>query len=321
MAELFAPIEPYDQGVLETNDGHQVYWERCGDPNGVDALYLHGGPGSGCTVNQRRLFDPEIFNVVLLDQRGSGRSRPLASDFNADLTTNTTAHLLRDLEALRTQFAVEKWVVTGMSWGTTLALAYAETYPERVSAMLLALVGTTSRAEVEWMTQSVARIFPKEWDRFTSAVPASLRELRPVDAYARLLSDPNPDVRDRAAVQWCAWEDAHVSLPADSEPNPRFLDPEFRLRFARLVTHYWSNSAFLDEDQLIRDATVLEGIPGVMIHGRFDVSGPLITAYRLSQQWPTSRLEVIDDAGHGGGERFLNAVLLGLNELSQSARA
>ena len=304
MPGRFPALEPYDSGLLDVGDGQQVYWECCGNPAGKPALYLHGGPGSGFSPGQRRFFDPDAYRAVLFDQRGSGRSRPLASELDADLRVNTTRHLIADIEALRKLHEVESWTVLGLSWGTTLGLAYAQAHPQRVNALVLALVTTTSRREVEWMTQDVERIFPQEWDQFAAAVPDTLRHLPLVDAYATLLADPDPAVRDRAARSWCAWEDAHISLTPGHTPNPRFEDAEFRFRFARLVTHYWRHAAFLEEDQLLRDAHILNGIPGVLIHGRYDVSGPLVTAWRLSQRWTTSQLLILDDAGHGGDENF-----------------
>jgi proline iminopeptidase len=237
MSDQFPPIEPYDSGMLGVGDGHRVYWECCGNPAGRPALFLHGGPGSGCSAGQRRFFDPRRYNAVLFDQRGSGRSRPLASDPDADLSANTTAHLIADIEALRELRGVDRWTILGLSWGSTLALAYAQTYPHRVNAMVLALVGTTSHREVQWITEDMGRVFPQQWDRFISAIPDQLRHLRPVEAYARMLADPDPMVCDHAAREWCAWEDAHVSLAPDHTPSPRYQDPEFRLRFARLVTH------------------------------------------------------------------------------------
>jgi proline iminopeptidase len=203
-----------------------------------------------------------------------------------------------------------------MSWGTTLGLAYAQAHTRRVDALVLALVGTTSRREVEWITHDVGRIFPREWNRFATAVPDTLRHLPLADAYATLLFDADPAVRDHAAREWCAWEDAHVSLTPGHLPNPRYEDPEFRLRFARLVTHYWRHAAFLGEDQLLRDAAILNGIPGVLIHGRYDVSSPLDTAWQLSQRWSTSELHVLDDAGHGGGDTFITAVVGALNRFA-----
>lgn len=294
-------IEPYESGMLDVGDGHRLYWESCGNPDGTPALLLHGGPGSGCSPGQRQLFDPGTFRAVLFDQRGSGRSRPLASDAGAELRANTTADLVDDIERLREHLGVQRWTLLGMSWGTTLGLAYAQAHPDRVRAMVLAMVTTTSRREVEWLTEGVGRIFPREWERFASAVPDSMRNLRLVDAYAMLLFDPDVAVRERAALEWCAWEDAHVSLAPEHPPNRKFDDPAFRLRFARLVTHYWRHAAFLEDDQLLRDAAILSGIPGILIHGRHDISSPLVTAWQLSRRWATSRLDVIDDAGHGGG--------------------
>jgi len=235
MPGRFPPIEPYDSGFIETGDGHRVCWECCGNPDGEPALYLHGGPGSGASPGQRRFFDPGRWRAVLFDQRGSGRSRPLASDPAADLSTNTTRHLIQDIEALRCLLGVDRWAILGLSWGTTLGLAYAQAHPDRVAGMVLALVTTTSRREVEWLTRGVGRIFPEEWHRFASAIPEALRDLRPVDAYARMVTDPDPVAADRAARAWCDWEDAHISLTPGHQPNPRFDDPEFRLRFARLV--------------------------------------------------------------------------------------
>jgi proline iminopeptidase len=217
---------------------------------------------------------------------------------------------------LRLMLGVDRWTVLGLSWGTTLGLAYAEAHPHRVKALVLGFVTTTSRREVQWITEDVGQIFPREWDRFANAVPDHLRHLSLVDAYAAMLSDADPAARDQAASEWCAWEDAHVSLTPGHVPNPRFQDPEFRLRFAQLVTHYWRHAAFLKEDQLIREAPKLNGIPGVLIHGRYDVSGPLVTAWQLSRRWTTSRLHILDSAGHGGGNEFMPLVLGALKEFA-----
>jgi proline iminopeptidase len=302
--------------MLDVGNGHQVYWECCGNPAGKPALYLHGGPGSGCTPGQRRLFDPDAYRIVLFDQRGCGRSRPLASEPDADLSTNTTTHLLADIEALREHLRVERWVVLGLSWGATLGQAYAQAHPRRVAALVLGAVTAGSRREIEWITRDVGRIFPREWDRFAAAVPEPLRHLPLLDAYATLLFDPDPAIREHAAREWCAWEDAHVSLSPGYQPNPRYADPEFRLRFARLVTHYWRHTCFLEDDQLLLNAPRLDGIPGVLIHGRYDVSGPLETAWRLSQRWRTSRLQVIEDAGHGDSDAFGAAIVEALVDLA-----
>lgn len=316
MKGQFPPIEPYDSGMLNVGAAHHVYWECSGNPEGRPALFLHGGPGTGCSPGQRRFFDPRLYRAVLFDQRGCGRSRPLASAPDADLATNTTAHLIADIELLRVTLGIDRWTILGLSWGTTLGLAYAQAHPHRVAAMVLGFVTTTSRTEVKWITEDVGRIFPKEWERFADAVRSHLRHLPLVDAYAIMLADHDPAVRDHAARAWCAWEDAHVSLTPGHTPSPRFQDPEFRLGFARLVTHYWRHAAFLEDDQLIRDAVRLNGIPGVLIHGRYDVSGPLVTAWKLHQRWATSRLHILDDAGHGGGNDFMPLVVRALNEFA-----
>jgi proline iminopeptidase len=317
MQGQFPAIEPYDSGMLDVGDGQQVYWECCGNPAGKPALFLHGGPGSGCTPNQRRFFDPDVYRIVLIDQRGAGRSRPLASAPDADLRVNTTAHLIADIEALRLLLGIERWTaILGVSWGTTLGLAYAQAHTQRIGALVLGFVTTTSRREVEWLTEGVGRIFPQEWERFAAAVPERLRHLPLVDAYATLLADPDPAVQEHAAREWCAWEDAHVSLAPGHQPSPRYNDPKFRLRFARLVTHYWRHAAFLDEAQLLRDAATLNGIPGVLIHGRYDVSSPLETAWRLNKRWDTSALHIFDDAGHGGGDTFMPTVIGALNRFA-----
>lgn len=297
---VYPNIEPYDQGLLDVGDGNAIYWECCGNPHGQPTVYLHGGPGSGCTPGSRRFFDPEKYKIVLFDQRGCGRSQPLLND-RSQLRCNTTQHLIFDLESLRTHLVIERWTVLGISWGTTLALAYAETYPQHVAALVLACVTTTSRDEVEWLTRDVGRIFPQQWERFASHIPESLRGERIVDAYAKLLFDDDPVVSSKAAAEWCTWEDSHVSLAPDHVPNRRFQDTDFRLRFARFVTHYWRHAAFIEDDQLVRNAGSLSKVPGVLIHGRYDVSSPLQTAWRLHKHWRRSELLVVEDAGHSGG--------------------
>ena len=296
------PPEPLASGLLPVGDGQEIYWETVGNPNGAPVLYLHGGPGSGASPGQRRFFDPTTHRGVIFDQRGSGRSVPLAESPDADLSVNTTHHLIEDIERLRTHLGIERWTVLGLSWGTTLGLAYAHQHPDRVVGLVLGLVTTTSRREVEWITAGVGRLFPEEWEHFVSNIPAELRDLRVVDAYARLLDDADPEVRARAAVAWCRWEDTHVSLDPNFQPNPGYTDPDFRLRFARLVTHYWSNHAFLGDNELIDRAAELNGIPGVMIHGRYDVSSPLETPWLLAQRWRSSELHVMGRSGHGGAE-------------------
>ena len=219
MAECYPAVEPYESGMLVVTDGHRLYWEMCGAPEGTAAVYLHGGPGSGCTPQARRYFDPRSYRIVLFDQRGCGRSRPLASEGDADLSTNTTARLIGDIERLREHLGIERWVVVGGSWGVTLGLVYAQRHPERVIAMVLGAVTTGTRRETDWITRDMGRIFPREWEQFAGTVPAAQRGGDLSAAYAHLLADPDPRVRAQAARQWCVWEDTHMSLAPGWAPT------------------------------------------------------------------------------------------------------
>ncbi|MFC0531932.1 prolyl aminopeptidase [Phytohabitans kaempferiae] len=292
-------IEPYAHGLLEVGDGHQVYWETCGNPDGRPALVLHGGPGSGCTPGWRRFFDPAAYRVVLFDQRGCGRSTPSAGDPDADLSTNTTHHLLADIDLLRERLGIDRWLLFGGSWGSTLGTAYAQRHPDRVTAVVLFSVAVLTQRNVEWITRAMGRVFPAQWAAFRAGVPEGERDGSLVGAYARLLADPDAAVREKAARDWCAWEDSHVAVRGDEKPSARYADPAFRMTFARLVTHYWRHAAWFDDADLLRDARRLAGIPGVLIHGRLDVSSPLDDAWELAQAWPGA--ELVDDAGHGAG--------------------
>lgn len=300
MAQRYPEIEPFGSGMLDVGDGHEIYWETAGEPGGASAVFLHGGPGTGCGPGDRRNFDPSAYRAVLFDQRGCGRSRPLADSAAAELSTNTTEHLLADIERLRQHLGIDRWVVVGGSWGVTLALAYAQRYPARVAAMVLAAVTSGTRRETEWITRDMRRVFPREWDTFAAAVPEQDRDGDLSAAYARLLASPDHAVTARAAQQWCSWEDTHVSLMPGWEPWLRHQDPTFQQVFARLVTHYWSNGCFLDDTPIAATMHRIAQIPAVLIHGRYDISGPLDTAWDLHRAWPASRLVVLDDAGHGG---------------------
>jgi proline iminopeptidase len=262
-------------------------------------LYLHGGPGGGLGQGYRRWFDAETTQIVSFEQRGCGRSRPLVTDALDAIATNTTSALLADIEALRGHLGISRWLVVGVSWGTTLALAYAQAHPERVTALALAAVTTTSAAEVTWLTEDMARVFPREHEAFREAAAARPGE-RLVDAYYRQLTAPEPAVRDAAAKAWCAWEDTHVSLDPLHQPEPRFRDPVFRAVFATLVVHYWRNAGFVGAPGLLAEMDKLVDVPGVLLHGRLDVSSPLQTAYRLHRAWPGSELVVLPHEGHGG---------------------
>ena len=310
MAELYPEIEPYDAGMLDVGDGHRIHWEVCGNPDGKPAVAFHGGPGSGCTPGWRRYFDPAAYRIVLFDQRGAGRSRPHASEPGIDLSTNTTAHLLSDIERLRAHLDIARWLVLGMSWGTTLALAYAERHPDRVSAMVLASVATTTAQEVDWITRGVGAFFPEAWARFRDGVPEAERASSLVEAYHRLLMDPDPATHEKAARNWCDWEIAIVALHPGRRPDPRYERAAFRLGFARLVTNYWRHHAWLEEDDLLRGADRLARMPGVLIHGRLDLGGPPITAWRLHKAWPGSELVIHGASGHSDSDADMRDSIL-----------
>jgi proline iminopeptidase len=317
--ERFALIEPYDHGMLNVGDGHTMYWETVGNPSGEPVVFLHGGPGAGCSAGTRRWFDPARWRAVLFDQRGCGRSRPLADTSAADLTSNTTSHLISDIETLRGELGIERWAVVGVSWGSTLALAYAQTHPEQVTGMVLFAVTSGRRVETGWITRDMRRVFPREWDEFAAGVPDDERSGDLAAAYAKLLADPDPAVTERAAVAWCKWEDTHVSLAPDAEPYLQTWPAEERQVFARLVTHYWAHGCFLDHRPVLDNMDRLAAIPATLIHGRLDVSGPLDTAWDLHRRWPRSRLVVIDDAGHGGNT-MTAAILAGIARLSHEGQ-
>jgi len=296
---MFPEIGTFATGHLPVTDGNEIYWEASGNPRGKPALHLHGGPGSGIMTRYRRHFDPERFLVVSFEQRGCGRSRPLVTDPGADLLTNTTPALISDIEELRRHLQVEAWLLSGVSWGTTLALAYAQAYPDRVTEIVLTAVTTTTRSEVEWATEQMRRVFPREWDRFAAAVrPEPGQSL--IDAYYERITHPDRKVRESTARAWCAWEDVHVSLNSKHTPSPRFRDPEFRLLFATLVIHYWKHAGFISGDGILANLGRISHLPGVLIHGRWDVSSPMETAWELHKAWPASELVVVDVDGHGG---------------------
>jgi proline iminopeptidase len=300
MADRYPEIEPYEQGMLKVGDGQSVYWEACGDPGGKPAVVLHGGPGSGCIPGFRRYFDPSAYRIVLFDQRGAGRSLPHASDPATGLRANTTHDLIADIELLREHLGVDRWLVWGISWGSTLALAYAERHPHWVTEIVLASVTMTRQADIDWLYHGVGRFFPEEWARFRAGVPEADRDGDLVAAYYRLLHDADPAVRDRAARDWCTWEDAVVSLEEGHQPSPRYEDPRFRMAFARIVTHYFHHRAWLEDGELLHHADRLAGIPGVLVHGRLDLGGPPVTAWELARAWPGAELHLVG-GGHTGG--------------------
>lgn len=305
---LYPEIEPYDHGMLDVGDGNLVHWESCGNPAGKPALVLHGGPGSGCTPYFRRLFDPTAYRIVLLDQRGCGRSRPHASAYDTDMSVNTTAHLIGDLELLRRHLGIGRWLVWGVSWGSVLGLRYAQTHPAAVSELVLTGVATGSAAEVTLLTRGLGRIFPEAFARFVGGLPADERDGNLAAAYHRLIEAPDPGTRARAARAWTDWETA--TIPAPPRSVARFEVPEFRMGFARTVTHYFGNDHFLGtgngnggggEGVVLSDAALLKDIPGTLVQGSLDFGNLLGTVWRLHHAWPGSELVMIDEVGHDAG--------------------
>lgn len=299
MDDLYPEIEPYAQGLLDVGDGHRVYWETCGNPAGKPAIAVHGGPGSGCSPWWRRLFDPAAYRIVLFDQRNSGRSTPHASEPVVDLTRNTTAHLIADMEQLRQLLDIERWLVIGGSWGSTLALAYAEQYPDRVTEMVLFGVTTGRHSEMDWLFRGgVSIFFPWQWDELRAALPHTDREGDIVEAYYRLLMNPDPAIHQRAAEAWCLWESATPAWPPTSGLASKFTEPAYALAFARIVTHYISHNAWLEDGSLLRGAGALANIPGCLVNGRYDFQAPVANAWELQQVWPRASLAIVEDAGH-----------------------
>lgn len=303
---MYPPLEPYDGGLLDVGDGNSIYWETCGSPSGKPAVVLHGGPGSACSPWFRRLFDPAAYRIVLFDQRNCGRSLPHASLAATKLSANTTQNLLADIERLRELLSVDRWLVVGGSWGSVLALAYAQAHPDGVSEMVLFGVTTGRKGELDWLFRGgLARFFPEQWERLTRGLSAG----DVVEAYARMLESPDPAMRRHAAYEWCLWESATPHWPPHDELDARFRDPDYAMAFARIVTHYVSHDQFLEDGELLRGMPALADIPGVLVQGRFDFQSPLQNAWELHKAWPRSELVVVDDAGHSAGELIGNEIV------------
>ena len=294
---MYPAIEPYDSGMLDVGDGHQVYWESCGTPGAKPAVQLHGGPGAGLSPEHRRLFDPARYQVMLFDQRGCGRSTP-----NASLEANTTWDLVDDIERLRVIAGVDRWSVFGGSWGSTLALAYAETHPDRVTDMVLRGIFTVRREEIAWYYQEGASwLYPDLWESFLAPIPAEERSDL-VAAYRRRLVADDAAVRLEAARAWSLWEGQTITLLPNPALREVFAQDEYALAFARIENHYFVHDAFLEPGQLLRDASRLRHIPAVIVQGRYDLATPMRTAWDLHRAWPEADFQVVADAGHAFDE-------------------
>ena len=290
---FYPEIEPYETGMLDVGDGHQIYWERFGTKGAKPAVFLHGGPGGATGPGNRRLFDPALYDVIMFDQRGCGKSIPHAS-----IDANTTWHLVADIERLRELMGVETWLVFGGSWGSTLALAYSETHPERVSELVLRGIYTLTRAELDWYYQfGVSEMFPDKWERFIAPIPEDERH-EMMAAYRRRLTGTDREEQLRCAVAWSTWEGETITLLPNPDYSDHFYDPEFALAFARIENHFFVHAGWLEEGQLLRDAHKLKDIPGVIIHGRYDMPCPAKYAWQLHKAWPKADFHLIEGAGH-----------------------
>lgn len=294
---LYPEIEPFDAGHLDVGDGHTIYWERAGTRGAKPAVFLHGGPGGTISPDHRRLFDPALYDVLLFDQRGCGRSTP-----HAELEANTTWHLVADIERLRVLMGVEKWLVFGGSWGSTLALAYSETHPGRVSELVVRGVYTLTRAELAWYYQfGVSEMFPDKWERFVAPIPVDERGDM-MGAYRKRLTGEDRAARIEAAKAWSVWEGETITLMPEPDLSGKFGEDDFALAFARIENHFFVHGGWLDEGQLLRDAHRLGGIPGVIVHGRYDMPCPLRYAWQLAGAWPDAEFFIVEGAGHAYSE-------------------
>ncbi|GLZ43405.1 prolyl aminopeptidase [Actinokineospora sp. NBRC 105648] len=309
---MYPASEPYAHGMLDVGDGNQVYWEECGNPAGKPALFVHGGPGWGASPVRRRYFDPFRYRAILFDQRGCGRSTPHASDPSADMSVNTTQHLLADMELLREHLGVSRWLLFGGSWGSTLILAYAQQFAAHVSEVVIAGVTTSRRSELDWLYRGVGSVLPEAWERFRAGLPAD--DL--LNAYAQLMEDPDPAVRLSTANRWSAWEDAVLST------EPSGLSTAFqdrteaeRLALVRICAHYFSHGCWLAD--ALPDPAKLVGIPAVLIHGAHDLSGLPGIAQEVADSWPGAELDIIGDSGHTGSTTMSDHIVAALDRFAR----
>ncbi|MBF2716620.1 prolyl aminopeptidase [Agrobacterium vitis] len=294
---LYPEIEPFETGFLDVGDGHVIHWERVGTKGAKPAVFLHGGPGGGINPSQRRVFDPALYDVILFDQRGCGKSTP-----HAHLDANTTWHLVADIERLRDMIGAEQWLVFGGSWGSTLALAYTQTHPERVSELVLRGIYTLTKAELDWYYQfGVSEMYPDRWEHFIAPIPVEERHDM-ISAYHRRLTGEDKEVQLACARAWSQWEGATISLIPNIQQIENFGEDHYAIAFARLENHFFMNRIWMEDGQLLRDAHKLKGIPGVIVHGRYDMPCPLRYAWELSKLWPDADLHIVEAAGHAMSE-------------------
>ncbi len=305
MRQLYPTIEPHAVRRLPAGDLHQLFVEECGNPEGIPVVFLHGGPGGAIDPDHRRFFDPRRYRIVLFDQRGCGRSRPWG-----ELRENTTADLVEDVERIRRALGIDRWLVFGGSWGSTLALAYAEAFPRRVLGLVLRGIFLCRPADIAWFYQAGAhRLYPDYWQDYLAPIPEGERDDM-VAAYYRRLTGDDEALRIQAARAWSLWEGRAATLLPDEDLRAHFADPGFALAMARIECHYFRHRAFLDHDQLLRDAHRLADIPGCIVHGRFDTVCPLDQAAALARAWPRARLDIVEGAGHAASEPGIRDALV-----------
>ena len=313
MQILHPEIKPYQRHLLKVSEVHELYLDESGNPDGIPVLFVHGGPGIGCDANSRRFFDPGKYRIICFDQRGCGRSVP-----HAELDDNNTQALVEDIEQIRTYLSVDKWVLFGGSWGSTLSLVYAQTYPERVLGLILRGVFLCREKDINWFYQEGAsRIFPDSWQKFLKPIPVNERN-HLVTAYKNILSSPNELARMGAAKAWATWEAECSALRPHKEIVRRFSKSNVALALALIENHFFSKNSFLAPNQILDNADKLSGIPGIIVHGRYDMVCPLDNATDLQNKWPDSELHIIRDAGHSSSEPSItDALIRATNEFSK----
>jgi proline iminopeptidase len=312
--ELYPPIDPYESGTLRADDLHTLYWEQCGNPRGVPVVFLHGGPGAGASPTHRRFFDPSHYRIVILDQRGAGRSTPLGETRN-----NTTDHLVADLEQLRTHLDIARWQVFGGSWGSTLALAYAQTHPDRVAALILRGIFLMRRSEIDWFLYHMRVIYPEAWNSFANFIPQAERSDL-LEAYHRRLNHTDPATRMASARVWSVYEGACSTLLPSPELISASGEDTHALGLARIEAHYFRNNLFTPESRLLEQVDRIRHIPAAIIQGRYDVVCPIVTADELHRRWPEADYLVVPDAGHSAMEPGIRAALVGATERFKEKR-
>jgi len=297
MQTLYPEIKPYARHELAVEEPHVLYVDESGSPDGLPVLFVHGGPGGGCDAISRRFFDPSLYRIITFDQRGCGRSTPHAS-----LENNTTAHLIADMQRIREHLGIDKWVLFGGSWGSTLSLAYAQAFPEHVHALILRGIFLCRPEDLSWFYQEGAsRLFPDYWQDFVAPIPPEERDDL-MQAFYRRLTGSDQIAQMHAAKAWSCWEGRTATLRPNPNVVERFADPHRALSMARIECHYFVNQAFLEPDQLLRDMPKIAHLPGIIVHGRYDAICPLDNAWALHQAWPNSELQIIRDAGHSAAE-------------------